>query len=148
MGRLEYNNKTRFLVTECEPRWALFWELEVERVKDREEGSMTGSTAKHDDSLAYIKMPQPMVEQSQVSSPPPHSCCLCCSSRVRPMGGEKAENYSGKWEWPLWEKREKAEGGEGQTTVFWRLGQQVRVGGGEEGGGRGQGSSYNPRRGE
>lgn len=46
------------------------------------------------------------------------------------MGGEKAENYSGKWEWPLWEKREKAEGGEGQTTVFWRLGQQVRVGGG------------------
>lgn len=30
----------------------------------REDGSMIGSVAKHGDSLAYIKMPQPMAEQS------------------------------------------------------------------------------------
>lgn len=52
------------------------------------------------------------------------------------MGDEKAEYYSGEGEWPLWEKREKAEGGEGQTTVFWRLGWRGGgVGWGEEGGG-------------
>lgn len=87
----------------------------------REDGNMTGSPAKHSDSLAYIKMPQPMAEQSQVSSPPPHSSCLCCSSRERSMGDERAEHYSGKGELLPWEKREKAECEEDQTTVFWRL---------------------------
>ena len=76
LGRLEYNNQIRFLVTEWDPRWVLFRELGVERVKDREDGSMTGSAAKDNDSLAYIKMSQPMAEQSQVSSPPPHSSAL------------------------------------------------------------------------
>lgn len=89
MGRLEYNNQIRFLVTGWEPRWALFWELRVERIKDREDGSMIGSVVKHGDSLAYIKMPQPMAEQSQVSSPPPHFCCYFCSSRERLMGGKR-----------------------------------------------------------
>ena len=32
------------------------------------------------------------------------------------MEGERAEHYSGEEEFPPWEKREKPEGGEGQTA--------------------------------